>query len=136
MTDFMNRENRSLHMAKIRSKNTNPELKVRRLLHAEGYRYRLHDKKLPGSPDLVFAGRRKAIFVHGCFWHGHECPVGSRLPKSNTQFWADKRTRNQARDEEQMEKLNSLGWSVLILWECEMKDPQCLLERAKSFLEN
>ncbi len=135
MTDFMSKENRSLHMAKIRSKDTKPELKVRQILHAAGYRYRLHDKNLPGTPDLVFAGRHKAIFVHGCFWHGHECPVGSRLPKSNTQFWADKRAHNQTRDLAQLDRLRSLGWDVLIVWECETKDDQDLLASAKSFLD-
>lgn len=126
---------RSAHMSKIRSKNTKPELKLRQLLHAQGYRYRLHDKNLPGSPDLVFAGRHKAIFVHGCFWHGHACPVGSRLPKSNTEFWSDKRTRNQARDAAQMEKLYALGWEVLVLWECETNNTETMMATAKSFLD-
>lgn len=135
MVDFMSPSQRSAHMSKIRSKNTKPELILRRILHADGYRYRLHDKKLPGSPDLVFASRQKAIFVHGCFWHGHVCPVGSRLPKSNTEFWADKRARNQVRDAAQMEQLTSLGWGVLVLWECETIDTQGMLARAKSFLD-
>lgn len=136
MVDFMSPSQRSAHMAKIRSVNTKPELQLRQLLHREGYRYRLHDKRLPGRPDLVFAGRRKVIFMHGCFWHGHECPVGARLPKSNTEFWADKRSRNQTRDAAQMEQLLNLGWGVLILWECETKDPQRLLARAISFLDS
>lgn len=135
MADFMSPAQRSAHMSKIRSKNTKPELKLRQLLHAEGYRYRLHDKNLPGSPDLVFASRHKAIFVHGCFWHGHGCPVGSRLPKSNTEFWSEKRNRNQTRDSAQMEQLYALGWEVLVLWECETNNPETLMAKAKSFLD-
>ena len=107
---------RSAHMAKIRSKNTKPELLLRRALHALGYRYRVHDRALPGRPDLVFAGRRKVIFVNGCFWHGHSCPVGSRLPKTNTEFWADKRRRNQARDLSQRQQLTEMGWTYLDVW--------------------
>ena len=95
----MNPVQRSAHMAKIKSKNTKPEMLLRKGLHASGFRYRLHDAKLPGKPDLVFPSRRKVIFVNGCFWHGHDCPVGARLPKSNTEFWIDKRERNQARDQ-------------------------------------
>lgn len=135
MADFMSPSQRSAHMSKIHSRNTKPELKVRQLLHSAGYRYRLYDKNLPGSPDLVFAGKHKAIFVHGCFWHGHDCPAGSRLPKSNTQFWEAKRARNKARDEVQMKQLLDLGWDVLIVWECETKESRSLLIRAKSFLD-
>lgn len=117
----MSPEQRSAHMSKIRSKDTKPELRLRRMLHGAGYRYRLHDRKLPGRPDLVFAGRRKVIFVHGCFWHGHECPVGARLPKTNTEFWAGKRRRNQERDAMQRKLLEDMGWGVLVVWECEVK---------------
>lgn len=116
----MSREQRSSHMAKIRSKNTKPEVRLRSLLHRAGYRFRLHSKALPGRPDIVFAGRMKVIFVNGCFWHGHDCSVGSRLPKSNTDFWALKRKRNQERDARQLQELVSLGWSVLVVWECEL----------------
>ena len=118
MTDFMNPAQRSAHMARIKSKNTKPELLLRKKLHALGFRYRLHDASLPGKPDLVFPSRRKVVFVNGCFWHGHDCPVGARLPKSNTAFWADKRDRNQARDQQQIVLLNNLGWECLVVWEC------------------
>lgn len=126
---------RSAHMAKIRSKNTKPELLLRRALHAAGYRYRLHDPALPGRPDLVFAGRRKVIFVNGCFWHGHDCPVGSRLPKSNTDFWADKRRRNQERDFVQRLQLTKMGWTYLDVWECEVRANANLAVDVTGFLE-
>lgn len=125
---------RGAHMAKIRSKNTKPELQLRRALHADGYRYRIHDRTLPGRPDLVFAGRRKVIFVNGCFWHGHDCPVGSRLPKSNTEFWADKRRRNQERDAKQRLQLRELGWNYLDVWECEVLANPELLAQVEAFL--
>lgn len=122
-------------MAKIRSKDTKPELKIRRALHAIGYRYRLHDRNLPGRPDLVFAGRRKVIFVNGCFWHGHDCPVGSRLPKTNTDFWAEKRRRNQERDAIQRSQLTDMGWTYVDVWECEVLADSSLLEGLKGFLD-
>lgn len=126
---------RSAHMAKIRSKNTKPELRLRRALHAAGYRYRLHDRALPGRPDLVFAGRKKVIFVNGCFWHGHNCPVGSRLPKSNTEFWAEKRRRNQERDCTQRLQLLEMGWAYLDVWECEVAASAKLVDEVTAFLD-
>ena len=135
MADFMTAAQRSAHMAKIRSKNTKPELQLRRALHAVGYRYRLHDPALPGRPDLVFAGRRKVIFVNGCFWHGHNCPVGSRLPKSNTEFWAEKRRRNQERDSVQRLQLTEMGWTYLDVWECEVTANANLMVDVTGFLE-
>lgn len=135
MADFMTTAQRSAHMAKIRSKDTKPELQLRRALHADGYRYRLHDRKLPGRPDLVFAGRKKVIFVNGCFWHGHDCPVGTRLPKSNTDFWADKRRRNRARDASQREQLNELGWAYLDVWECEVASGGQTMRNIEAFLD-
>ncbi|MDF9276249.1 very short patch repair endonuclease [Arthrobacter sp. EH-1B-1] len=134
MADFMTSAQRSAHMAKIRSKDTKPELQVRRALHADGYRYRLHDRSLPGRPDLVFPGRKKVIFVNGCFWHGHDCPVGSRLPKSNTAFWSDKRRRNQERDSKQRTQLEELGWNHLDVWECEVRANPVLLAQIEAFL--
>lgn len=134
MADFMSPERRSAHMAKIRSKDTKPEIMLRRVLHRDGLRYRLHDRALPGKPDLVFAGRRKVIFVNGCFWHGHDCPVGSRLPKSNTEFWADKRLRNQERDAVQRRQLLEQGWKYLDVWECEVLANDDILRRVKLFL--
>ena len=130
----MSPERRSAHMAKIRSKDTKPEIMLRRVLHRDGLRYRLHDRRLPGKPDLVFAGRRKVIFVNGCFWHGHDCPVGSRLPKSNTGFWADKRLRNQERDALQRKQLREQGWKYLDVWECELLANDDIIHRVKLFL--
>ncbi|WP_308159935.1 very short patch repair endonuclease [Arthrobacter sp. ISL-5] len=135
MADFMSPERRSAHMAKIRSKDTKPEIMLRRMLHRDGLRYRLHDRRLPGKPDLVFVGRRKVIFVNGCFWHGHDCPVGSRLPKSNTDFWADKRVRNQERDVRQRIQLVDQGWGYLDVWECEVLADQELLRHVRLFLD-
>lgn len=132
----MSPEQRSAHMAKIRSKDTKPEIILRRLLHREGLRYRLHDRRLPGKPDLVFAGRRKVVFVNGCFWHGHDCPVGSRLPKSNREFWLDKRRRNHERDALQRTQLVQQGWSYLDVWECEILAGGDLVRHVKMFLES
>lgn len=134
VADFMSPERRSAHMAKIGSKNTKPEIRLRSLLHGAGYRFRLHAASLPGRPDIVFPGRGKVIFVHGCFWHGHDCPIGSRLPKTNTSFWAIKREKNQARDRRQLELLQSLGWKPLIVWECELKPNLPLAEKVTDFL--
>jgi DNA mismatch endonuclease, patch repair protein len=127
---------RSTIMAKIRSKNTKPELIVRRLTHSLGYRYRLHRKDLPGKPDLVFAKRKKVIFVHGCFWHSHNCRVTPKIPKSNRDYWIPKLERNVQRDREHQEQLMNMGWQILVLWECELKDKECLAEIIKSFLNS
>lgn len=124
-------------MARIRSKDMKPELLVRRLVHSLGYRYRLHRKDLPGKPDLVFGPRRKVIFVHGCFWHLHPDPhcIDARLPKSNTEYWKPKLERNVERDKQHTESLETDGWDVLIIWECETKDLDALKERIESFLK-
>ncbi|WP_236558718.1 very short patch repair endonuclease [Arthrobacter sp. 9V] len=132
----MSPEQRSAHMAKIRSKNTKPELVLRSLLHGEGFRYRLHGRQLPGKPDLVFQSRKKVIFVNGCFWHGHDCHVGKRLPKSNTEFWQAKRLRNQERDREQRLELVASNWSYLDVWECEILADANLLKRVTGFLRS
>lgn len=119
-----------------RSKNTKPELSVRKVAFALGYRYRLHARYLPGSPDLVFLGRRKVIFVHGCFWHQHsnvQCPLRSH-PRSNLGYWEPKLTRNVSRDLEQLATLRSLGWSVKVIWECETEDASRLAEMLRRFL--
>ena len=138
MADGLTREQRSWNMSRIRGKNTKPELLVRRLLHAKGYRYRLHGKsggtRLPGSPDLVFAGRRKVIFVNGCFWHFHDCRVGRHAPKANAEFWDAKRTRTRSRDADQLRLLQDAGWQVLTVWECEMKDSSALEAQLITFL--
>lgn len=126
---------RSENMRRIRSKNTTPEMAVRQLVHGMGYRYRLHGKAVPGKPDLVFAGRRKVIFVHGCFWHQHsDCPDG-RLPKSNGAYWLPKLNRNVQRDAQAVEQLSAMGWQSLIVWECETKNASVLAEKLKGFLD-
>ncbi|MEE9097381.1 very short patch repair endonuclease [Pseudarthrobacter phenanthrenivorans] len=137
--DRLTPEQRSWNMSRIRGKNTKPELLVRRLLHAKGYRYRLHGRsggaKLPGNPDLVFAGRRKVIFVNGCFWHFHDCRVGLHAPKANADFWAAKRTRTRERDAAQRRELQDAGWEVLTIWECELKNHSALETQLVHFLE-
>ncbi len=135
MIDSVTPEKRSEIMGRVRSKNTRPEMIVRRLVHGMGYRYRLHSKKLPGHPDLVFARRKAVIFVHGCFWHRHDCPSGQRTPKSRLDFWLPKLKANKRRDLENQEKLIGLGWRVLVIWECEVKDSGALSSRIKNFLE-
>lgn len=121
MADIKTPEERSRNMAAIRSGDTKPEMLVRRYLHSMGWRYGLHNKKLPGSPDIVMSRFKTVIFVHGCFWHGHENCKYYRLPKSNTEFWQDKINNNRARDERDIEALRKLGWNVIIIWECELK---------------
>lgn len=137
MTDTLTPAQRSERMARIRGKDTGPELTVRRLVHGAGYRYRLHDKRLPGRPDLVFPARRKAIFVHGCFWHRHPDPACklARLPKSRPDFWTPKLEGNQARDRRAQEDLRGRGWSFLVVWECEIRHKEQLINNIKAFLE-
>jgi DNA mismatch endonuclease (patch repair protein) len=124
---------RSRIMAAVGTTNTGPELAVRRLLHSSGYRYRLHVKTLPGTPDIVFPRRKKAIFVHGCFWHGHGCAKG-RAPKSRQEYWQPKLAANEERDSRNEERLRGLGWSTLTVWQCETKEPDSLLQRLRIFL--
>ncbi len=119
MADHLSKAQRSRQMALVGSRNTTPELIVRKLVHSLGYRYRLHVAKLPGCPDLVFPRHRKVIFVHGCFWHQHRCKRGSRLPKSHTDYWQAKLDRNQRRDKQVRRAIAKLGWEVLVIWECE-----------------
>ena len=125
---------RSQMMAAVRSKDTQPEMLVRRLVHSMGYRYRLHDARLPGKPDLVFVGRRRVIFVHGCFWHQHGGCKGSHLPKSNKKYWLPKLKRNQVRDEEHLKALRTNGWRSLVLWECELRNCAALRRKISRFL--
>jgi len=129
-------ELRSRTMRAVRSKNTKPELIVRRLVHALGFRFRLHRRDLPGSPDLVFPSRRKVIFVHGCFWHGHDCARGSRQPKTNVDYWITKISRNRNRDNETRQLLSNAGWASLIIWECELRDVQEIQQKIETFLDN
>lgn len=133
MADTHTPVQRSANMARIRGSDTEPELRVRRLIHRFGYRYRCHGRDLPGKPDIVFSKRRKAIFVHGCFWHQHEgCPSAVR-PKSNQDYWVPKLSRNVARDADALLKLTDQGWEVLTVWECETTLPE-LEHRLRRFL--
>ena len=120
-------------MQSVGSKNTGPELIVRRLLHSMGYRYRLHRKGLPGRPDIVFPGRKKAVFVHGCFWHWHGCSKG-QLPKSRQDYWKPKLWRNRERDLENLDELERLGWKTLTVWQCETRELDSLTERLSKFM--
>lgn len=121
MTDVVSSEKRSQMMSGIRSKDTRPEMIVRRALHARGFRYRLHVKDLPGKPDLVFPRYRRVVMVHGCFWHGHNCHL-FKVPSTRTEFWLAKIGRNRERDAEVRQALAGLGWRVLEIWECELRD--------------
>lgn len=120
MTDIVDIETRSRMMAKIRSRNTSPEILIRKALHARGFRFRVHVKNLPGTPDLVMPKYKAVIFIHGCFWHGHGCRY-FKIPQTRTNFWIEKITKNQARDKQQLVELLSLGWRVLVIWECAVR---------------
>lgn len=122
-------------MQAVKTKDTGPEMTVRCMLHGHGYRYRLHRKDLPGRPDIVFASKRKAIFVHGCFWHGHKCSKG-KLPKSKLNYWQPKIEQNKARDDRNIAELEAAGWQVLVIWQCEIVDGQALWLRLQEFVEN
>lgn len=121
MTDVVDKETRSRMMAGIRAKNTKPELLLRRALHSRGFRYRLHSPILPGKPDIVFPKYRVAVFVHGCFWHAHDCKY-FKLPRSRTEFWQEKLLKNAARDEMVIANTQALGWRVLVVWECATRE--------------
>ena|ERR1700731_2866911 len=126
---------RSRTMRAVKSKNTALEVRIRHLLHAQGFRFRLHDRSLPGTPDIVFPARKKAVLVHGCFWHGHSCPRGNRIPKNNSAYWSNKIARNVTRDRETIKHLQQLGWQSAIVWECELRtDVDALLYRLTNFL--
>lgn len=126
---------RSEMMSKVRGTNTGPELIVRRIISSLGYHYRLHRRDLPGKPDLVFPGRKKVIFIHGCFWHRHECSAGRQLPKTRPEFWNQKLARNVERDREVQEQLRKMGWNVLIIWTCQLKQKDGLVTTIKGFLD-
>jgi DNA mismatch endonuclease (patch repair protein) len=113
-------------MRAVKSRDTEPELKVRRAAHALGLRFRLGRDDLPGKPDLVFPARRVALFVHGCFWHGHHCPRGARVPQANRAYWTAKIGRNMARDKATLAALRRKGWKPVVIWECETRDPKAL----------
>ena len=134
--DTLSKRERSTRMGLIKSKNTSPEMIVRAFVHRLGYRYRLHGAKLPGRPDLVFAGRRKVIFVHGCFWHRHNRCSLARLPKSRQEFWLPKLKSNKARDAVNLRALTRLGWTSMVIWECELRDPIRAMIKTLVFLED
>jgi DNA mismatch endonuclease (patch repair protein) len=134
MTDVHTPQQRSFNMSRIRNRNTRPEMIVRSLAHRMGYRFRLHRKDLPGKPDLVFPSRRKVVFVHGCFFHMHDCRYGNVTPKQNAEFWRLKRLSNVERDKRNREALERDGWRVLEVWECQTKTPQLLEDTLRCFL--
>jgi DNA mismatch endonuclease (patch repair protein) len=121
-------------MRRVRGRDTRPERQVRRLLTRMGLRYRLHRRDVPGNPDVAFIGRRVALFVHGCFWHGHDCARGARTPKANADYWIGKIARNRARDAEVLKRLAQARWRTVIVWECELKDEAALEARLKAEL--
>ena len=136
MTDVFSIEKRSWVMSCVRGKGTSPEIKVRSLTHRLGYRFRLHRKDLPGKPDLAFPSLKKVIFVHGCFWHGHDCLRGKRTPKTNTGYWIEKIRKNIERDAKNQYEIKSLGWNVLVIWECEMKHIDKLVCKINEYLSD
>lgn len=140
MADVLTPEQRQLNMSRIQGKNTKPEMLIRRGLHARGLRYRLHDRSLPGRPDLVFKKYYTAVFIHGCFWHAHGCAM-SKIPATRQDFWEAKLAANAARDRKAIDTLQSKGWRVLIIWECALRGPQrwteeALLDLAVNFIHS
>jgi DNA mismatch endonuclease, patch repair protein len=135
MPDKLTPAQRRTCMSRNRGTDTRPEMIVRRLIFSMGYRYRLHYKSLPGKPDIVFPGRKKVIFVNGCYWHRHNCKKGGSFPATNKTFWHNKFSRTKARDKQNLEKLRILGWDVLVVWECEIKT-DCLRHKLADFLES
>lgn len=136
MADKISAARRSANMARIKAKDSKPEWMVRRLVYRLGYRYRLHAKDLPGKPDLVFRPQKKAIFVHGCYWHGHGCAVGGTGAKSNQTYWGPKIEGNRRRDAAAILALENAGWKTLVIWECETKEAAEVSQRIVSFLTN
>lgn len=135
MADTRTPEQRRRIMQAVKTRNTGPELVVRRVLFRLGYRYRLNAKKIPGRPDIVFPGRMRAIFVHGCFWHGHGCAKG-QAPKSRLEYWQPKLKANRDRDAAQLLELEKVGWSVMAIWQCEIHDEEVLAAKLKRFLDS
>lgn len=137
MADVLTRQQRSRCMSAIHYKNTTPEVLVRSMLRSFPCRYSVNDPSLPGKPDIVFKGRKKVIFVHGCFWHRHNCRAGRSVPSTRTKFWTDKLKENKTRDRRQISKLRRMGWGVMIIWQCELKGAKArnVLARVLSFLE-
>lgn len=136
MTDVFSPEKRSSVMRQVKASGTTPERRVRQLLTRMGLRYRLQRRDLPGAPDIVMPGRRIALFVHGCFWHGHDCKRGARIPKQNRDYWTAKVERNRTRDAKTRAALETSGWTPIVIWECELRDEPALQARlAKSLYE-
>jgi DNA mismatch endonuclease (patch repair protein) len=133
-TDVYGPEKRSAVMRRVKGRGTGPELAVRRLVWSLGGRYRLNRADLPGKPDIVLSGRRLAIFVHGCFWHGHACARGARVPRSNRDYWVSKVRRNRERDQAARSALEAAGWRVEVVWECELKPMPALKARLEGWL--
>ena len=131
MTDVFTAAKRSEIMRRIRSTDTKPEIRVRKKLHGLGFRYRLHDAKLPGKPDIVMPRHKAVVQIRGCFWHAHECADG-RIPRSNTEYWESKLTRNRRRDERNDVELRRMGWRLFVVWECDVKSDRALAETAES----
>lgn len=129
-------EQRSAVMRSVKSRDTTPERAVRAVLRGFAPGYRLHRKDVPGNPDIAYLGRKQAIFVHGCFWHGHDCPRGARAPKANAEYWRAKIARNHARDEAHLARLAEQGWRALTVWECELKDRRSLEKKLRDFLSH
>lgn len=134
--DRFSAEQRSKIMRKIRSKDTGPEKFVRSLLHSRGYRFRLHQKNLPGTPDVAFPLRRKVIFIHGCFWHQHGGCTGAYKPATQTEYWEPKLKRNVERDQDAIQELHQSGWAAMVVWECELADKNKVVQRLQEFLGN
>lgn len=133
--DTLTPEQRSERMGRVRSRDTKPELKLRELIRQLGHRYRKNDSSIIGKPDIAFVGRKRAIFLHGCFWHRHDCASGRREPKSRLDFWRPKLRRNVERDAEVREQLTAAGWRSLVVWECELRDPLAVQDRLRDFLD-
>jgi len=136
LSDVFTPEKRSQIMARISGKNTKPEIAVRKLVHSLGFRFRIHDSKLPGKPDIVLSRHRKIIFVNGCFWHGHSGCSRSKIPHTNPIFWKDKISKNIIRDERIRRKLRREGWRTMTVWQCEMGDTEKLTQRIARYLKN
>lgn len=132
MTDRISKERRSWNMGRIRNKDTSPELRVRSILHREGYRFRLQNKNLPGKPDIVLPRFKTVVFVHGCFWHRHAGCSDATVPKTRTEFWVGKFETNIRRDSRAVQQLQDLGWRVIVVWECELKNSEVLKDRLLS----
>ena len=133
--DTLTREERSERMRRVKSRDTNPEMKLRRLVWRLGYRYQKNRRDIIGQPDMAFIGRKRVIFLHGCFWHRHNCPLGQRSPKSRTAFWGQKFRKNIRRDARVMKELKAADWGALVIWECELRDPAKVERRIRRFLD-